>query len=109
RPPAYYTPDWVSAYESLRRLLELRPAVAITGHRLPMRGAELEDGLRRLVENFRREMPRRGRYVFESATFDQHGVVSVPPPVPDVFPKLVIGAAVAATVAAPVPESRRDD
>jgi len=109
RPPAYYTPDWVSAYESVRRLLDLHPAVAITGHGLPMRGAELEDGLRRLVDNFRQEMPRRGRYVFESATFDEHGVVSVPPPVPDVFPKLVIGAAVAATVAALIATSRRDD
>jgi len=33
----------------------------------------------------------------------------VPPPVPDVFPKLVIGAAVAATVAALIATSRRDD
>jgi len=61
------------------------------------------------VDNFRQEMPRRGRYVFELATFDERGVVSVPPPVPDVFPKLVIGAAVAATVAALIATSRRDD
>jgi glyoxylase-like metal-dependent hydrolase (beta-lactamase superfamily II) len=109
RPPAYYTPDWVSAYNSVRTLFDLHPAVAITGHGLPMRGAELEDGLRRLVENFRQEMPRRGRYVFEPATFDGRGVASVPPPVPDVFPKLVIGVAVAATVATLIATSRRDD
>jgi len=96
RPPAYYTPDWIAAYNSLRNLLDLRPAVAITGHGLPMRGAELEDGLR-----------RRGRYVFEPATFDERGVVSVPPAVSDPFPKLLLVAGIAATVATLVATSAR--
>jgi len=107
RPPAYYTPDWVAAYNSLRHLLNLRPSVAITGHGLPMRGAELEDGLERLVMHFREEMPRRGRYVFEPAVFDESGVVSVPPPVADPLPKVLLVAGVAATVATLIAKSKR--
>ena len=110
RPPAYYTPDWTLAYNSVRKLMDLRPAVAITGHGLPMAGAELESGLRRLVDNFRDEMPRRGRYVFEPAVADENGVVSVPPPAPDAFPKIALGVGVAAVVAMLIARSGgRDD
>jgi glyoxylase-like metal-dependent hydrolase (beta-lactamase superfamily II) len=108
RPPAYYTPDWVAAYNSVRELADLQPSVAITGHGLPMRGEELEEGLRRLVTSFREEMPRRGRYVFEPAVADERGVVSVPPPVADPMPKMLLAAGVAATVATLVARSRRD-
>ena len=109
RPPAYYTPDWVSAYNSVRTLTDLRPAVAITGHGLPMRSGELEEGLKRLVHNFRAEMPRRGRYVFQPAVADERGVVSVPPPVPDALPKILLGVGVAATIATLIARSRRND
>jgi hypothetical protein len=93
----------------VRTLQGLRPAVAVTGHGLPMRGAELEEGLERLVRNFRQEMPRRGRYVFEPALADERGVVSVPPPVSDPFPKVLLTIGVAATVATLIARSRRDD
>jgi len=109
RPPAYYTPDWVAAYNSVRTLYDLRPAVAITGHGLPMRGAELEDGLERLVTHFREEMPRRGRYVFEPAVADERGVVSVPPPVANPMPKVLLVAGIAAAVATLVATHRPRD
>jgi len=109
RPPAYYTPDWVSAYNSVRTLMDLRPSVAITGHGMPMRGTELQDGLERLVHHFREEMPRRGRYVFQPAVADERGVVSVPPPVADPLPKVLLTIGVAATVATLVARSRRND
>ena len=108
RPPAYYTPDWVAAYNSVRELAALQPAAVITGHGLPMRGAELAEGLRRLAEHFREEMPRRGRYVFQPAVADERGVVSVPPPVPDAFPKILLGVGIAATVATLIARSRDD-
>lgn len=108
RPPAYYTPDWVAAYNSVRELAALQPATVITGHGLPMRGAELENGLRRLVEHFRSEMPARGRYVFAPAVADERGVVSVPLPVPDAFPKILLGIGVAATIATLIARSRED-
>jgi hypothetical protein len=42
-------------------------------------------------------MPRRGRYVRKPALMDEHGVISVPPPVPD---PLMRTAAVIASLAA---------
>jgi glyoxylase-like metal-dependent hydrolase (beta-lactamase superfamily II) len=107
RPPAYYTPDWVSAYNSVRKLSELRPAAAVTGHGVPINGRELTEGLDYLVSHFREEMPRRGRYVRESAIADENGLVYVPPPVPDAMPKVLAVAGVAAVVAALVAGSAR--
>ena len=111
RPPAYFTQDWVSARGSVERLLALDPATAVTGHGLPMRGAALGDGLRRLAAHFLEEMPRDGRYVREAAVFDVHGPVCVPPPVPDALPKVLAIAGVTAGVAALVAAAlhRRDD
>src|SRR5438874_3379386 len=45
RPPAYYTPDWQAARQSVERLAQLRPNVAATGHGLPMYGERLRQGL----------------------------------------------------------------
>jgi glyoxylase-like metal-dependent hydrolase (beta-lactamase superfamily II) len=107
RPPAYYTPDWISAYNSVRKLSELRPAAAVTGHGVPVHGRELTQGLDYLVSHFREEMPRRGRYVRESAIADENGLVYVPPPVPDPVPKVLAVAGIAAVVAALVAGSAR--
>lgn len=97
RPPAYFTPDWAAAHQSLKTLLALEPSVGATGHGVPMAGQRLKDQLRALVDNFEAVMPAKGRYVYEPARADASGVVSVPPPVPDPFPKLLaasfIGAA----------------
>ena len=51
-PPKYLTPDWEAAFESVKKLAELKPAIAITGHGVPMGGAELSEGLRKLVQDF---------------------------------------------------------
>jgi glyoxylase-like metal-dependent hydrolase (beta-lactamase superfamily II) len=96
-PPAYFTPDWDRARESVRRLADLLPDTVVTGHGLPMRGERLRFGLEQLAADFDRvARPARGRYVVTPAHMDERGVVDVPPPVPDPLPKLVAaGAAVA--------------
>lgn len=63
-PPAYFTPNWDTAWESVRRLAALKPACAITGHGKPMSGAELAEGLERLARDFdQMAIPEHGRYV----------------------------------------------
>ena len=96
-PPAYFTPDWDQARDSVRRLAELRPELAATGHGPAMRGQRLRDDLELLARDFDRlARPAHGRYVRTPATMDERGVLFVPPPVPDPLPKLVAaGAAVA--------------
>lgn len=65
-PPRYLTPDWKSAKESVMRLEALKPAVAVTGHGLPMSGEKLTNGLTKLVENFEDiAVPDYGKYVDE--------------------------------------------
>ncbi|HEV2528183.1 MAG TPA: MBL fold metallo-hydrolase [Thermomicrobiales bacterium] len=63
RPPAYFTPDWVSARQSVEALAALRPITAVTGHGPAMSGAPLQDGLEALAANFGDAMPDQGRYV----------------------------------------------
>jgi glyoxylase-like metal-dependent hydrolase (beta-lactamase superfamily II) len=63
-PPKYYTTDWQAAYESVVKLAALKPDIAVTGHGLPMKGEELAEALRYLVENFDKiAKPEKGRYV----------------------------------------------
>ncbi|GAA0503090.1 MBL fold metallo-hydrolase [Salinibacillus aidingensis] len=63
-PPRYLTPDWQAARESVRKLEELKPNVAVTGHGIPMSGEELSSQLKYLVEHFDRiAVPDYGRYV----------------------------------------------
>jgi glyoxylase-like metal-dependent hydrolase (beta-lactamase superfamily II) len=63
-PPAYFTPDWMEAWESVKRLESLKPMVAVTGHGVPMFGDELQDGLARLARDFDTlAIPEHGRYV----------------------------------------------
>ncbi|MFC4456219.1 MBL fold metallo-hydrolase [Deinococcus sonorensis] len=80
RPPAYYTPDWDAARESVRHLAALQPALAVTGHGDAMGGEDLRTQLDRLAQHFDQEArPKRGRYVTEPARTDASGVVSLPP------------------------------
>lgn len=68
-PPAYFTPDWVSARRSVEALAALDPAIAATGHGTPMQGAELKQGLADLIANFDEvAVPDRGKYVPEGPT-----------------------------------------
>ncbi len=53
-PPAYFTPDWKSAWESVRRLASLEPAVAVTGHGRALAGPGLAAALHRLAAEFPR-------------------------------------------------------
>ena len=63
-PPAYYTPDWVSAAASVRRLAALEPEVVVTGHGRALHGDEMRRALHLLADNFETiAVPKHGRYV----------------------------------------------
>lgn len=63
-PPAYFTTDWESAWNSVKKLASLRPQFAITGHGLPVSGEELSRGLHTLASAFDKlAIPHHGRYV----------------------------------------------
>ena len=63
-PPRYLTPDWVAARESINKLAQLKPKVAITGHGLPMTGDLLTSNLHLLVTDFESiALPSHGKYV----------------------------------------------
>jgi glyoxylase-like metal-dependent hydrolase (beta-lactamase superfamily II) len=95
-PPAYFTPDWISARRSVEQLAALEPWRVATGHGPPLEGEEMLQGLRRLARDFdRMAVPPRGRYVREPARADERGVVSLPPPVPDPLPRLLLGVGLA--------------
>lgn len=65
-PPTYFTPDWECARNSVKKLRDLRPSVAVTGHGVPLIGQELSAGLDTLVENFdTMAIPKQGRYVLK--------------------------------------------
>ena len=51
-PPQYYTPDWETARESVRRLAALEPELLITGHGPAMHGAEMREALKVLARDF---------------------------------------------------------
>jgi glyoxylase-like metal-dependent hydrolase (beta-lactamase superfamily II) len=91
-PPAYFTPDWVSARRSVEALAALEPLRVATGHGPPLEGEEMLRDLKRLARDFDRlAVPRRGRYVGKPALADERGVVTIPPPVPDPLPRIVLG------------------
>jgi glyoxylase-like metal-dependent hydrolase (beta-lactamase superfamily II) len=61
-PPKYFTPDWSSARRSVERLAALKPAVAVTGHGVPMSGEKLTESLHTLVQQFETiAMPGNGK------------------------------------------------
>ncbi|MFO1497375.1 MAG: MBL fold metallo-hydrolase [Verrucomicrobiota bacterium] len=100
RPPAYFTPNWGLAERSLETLLALEPEVAATGHGVPICGERLRSQLKTLVNGFRKRMPSHGRYVNRPALADETGVVTLPPPVHDPFPRMVgLGVMMLAAVA----------
>ena len=94
-PPTYFTQDWARAWDSVVRLAALRPALALTGHGLPMKNPRLDRDLVRLARDFDEQaIPSQGRYVGRPAvTNARDGVVSLPPkPGPDVKFLLKAGA-----------------
>ncbi|WP_053363046.1 MBL fold metallo-hydrolase [Bacillus sp. FJAT-27251] len=63
-PPRYLTHDWPAAWESVKKLEALNPAVAVTGHGLPMSGQKLAVNLQKLSHEFDRvAIPKYGKYV----------------------------------------------
>lgn len=63
-PPMYFTPDWIAARESVRRVANLEPELAITGHGPAIHGSDLRLGLKILADRFDEiAMPKHGKYV----------------------------------------------
>ncbi|MBB6454737.1 glyoxylase-like metal-dependent hydrolase (beta-lactamase superfamily II) [Salirhabdus euzebyi] len=63
-PPRYLTPDWDTAWDSVRKLQKLNPTIAVTGHGLPMTGETLATSLEKLVNNFDEiAIPDYGKYI----------------------------------------------
>jgi glyoxylase-like metal-dependent hydrolase (beta-lactamase superfamily II) len=93
-PPAYFTPDWPKARRSVEILAGLEPEVAATGHGPPLRGPAMRQALHRLARRFDElAVPRRGRYVGQTALSGPGGVVSLPPPVGPSAAQTLAGAA----------------
>lgn len=66
-PPMYFTPDWDSARESVRKLAALEPNLVVTGHGRAMEGSEMRNALHLLARDFDRiAVPEQGRYVPET-------------------------------------------
>jgi glyoxylase-like metal-dependent hydrolase (beta-lactamase superfamily II) len=79
-PPAYFTPDWDAARDSVQHLASLNPQIIATGHGTPMRGERARRELHQLAADFDQvARPARGRYVSTPAVANFDGVVSVPP------------------------------
>lgn len=63
-PPRYLTTDWPAAKESVRKLALLEPFIAVSGHGVPMQGAELKESLQHLVDHFDEiAVPEHGKFV----------------------------------------------
>ena len=51
-PPAYFTPDWVSARQSVEALAKLDPEIVVTGHGAAMEGPIMRSALHELANRF---------------------------------------------------------
>ncbi len=99
RPPAYFTIDWEASRQSVEELARLQPAVAATGHGLPMHGWKMRRQLDELARSFDAYVPNRGRYVEAPAIADEHGIQAVPVPAGrGPLPLVLAGLGVAAAV-----------
>jgi glyoxylase-like metal-dependent hydrolase (beta-lactamase superfamily II) len=95
-PPAYFTPDWDGARDSVSALAALSPDLLVPGHGQTWRGETMREALYSLAGDFDRlERPRFGRYATQPAIADESGVVMLPP---DPLPAVLAGVgAIAAT------------
>jgi glyoxylase-like metal-dependent hydrolase (beta-lactamase superfamily II) len=92
-PPAYFTHDWQSAKQSVRKLRDLKPSIAATGHGTPMWGRRLRDQLDELTDHFDDlALPKHGRYAKRPVQADETGPTYVPPP--RIAPLVIAGASV---------------
>lgn len=53
-PPAYFTPDWSSAADSIQKLAALHPSVVAPGHGKPLAGDGVAGKLQQLAQQFRK-------------------------------------------------------
>jgi glyoxylase-like metal-dependent hydrolase (beta-lactamase superfamily II) len=66
-PPVYLTTDWQAAWNSVKKLYNLQPALVVPGHGSAMEGEALTKGLKTLVEDFEEvAIPDHGKFVSES-------------------------------------------
>jgi len=94
-PPKYFTPDYGTAARSVKALAALEPNVLATGHGQAMYGDEARKELHKLSRDFWKwGMPAAGRYVTETAQFDEHGVPTyIPKPKGTMLKKIAVAAA----------------
>ncbi len=79
-PPQYFTPDWVSAKQSVRTLAALEPKLVISGHGHALHNSEMRAALHALADRFDQvAVPEQGRYVGDAARADESGPTYVPP------------------------------
>lgn len=72
-PPRYLTTDWDLAYQSVEKLFMLKPRLVVPGHGIALKGAKLEEQLKKLLENFDEiAVPAFGRYVDEQEKGYEH-------------------------------------
>ena len=102
-PAPPFTCDWDAARSSVVLLAGLNPSVLGAGHGSPMSGANIPADLRHFADTF--TPPAHGRYVGSPAQTGLNGIVSLPPPAPDLFP--VQAAALIAVAAGAHALSRR--
>lgn len=63
-PPKYLTPDWDSAWDSVKLLEKLKPVLAVTGHGHPVYGGWLTENLSVLARDFDKiAIPKQGKYL----------------------------------------------
>ena len=97
-PPKYLTADWPAAAASVRKLAELEPRIAATGHGPVVRGREAQDTLKNLADHFESiAVPESGRYVGQSAEADETGTYYIPPFKTSFGFKITVGLAGALT------------
>ena len=90
--PGYPTiPDWSASRRSVEQLAALEPERVLTGHGPRLSGPQMRRDLNRLAREFERiAVPAHGRYVGRPAIADARGGVSVPPPVSDPLPRILL-------------------
>lgn len=99
RPAAPFTTDWGAARQSVDTLEALQPNAVGAGHGMVIKGPRIAEDLRRFADEFpQRVPPPTTRYFPEPARADESGVISVPPPASDPFPKIVAGVAAGAVM-----------
>jgi glyoxylase-like metal-dependent hydrolase (beta-lactamase superfamily II) len=63
-PPRYLTTDWPAAWESVKKLEALQPKSVVPGHGTAMKGKDLSNGLKKLVQEFDTlAIPEYGKFV----------------------------------------------